>query len=183
MKGVVFTELLEMAEARFSLAVVDKMITKAAPASGGHYTSVGTYPTEELVALLAELSAQTGVAVPVLLKEFGGHLLRRFVQGHPAFFQSAPTAFALLSSVEGYIHVEVKKLYPDAELPSILCVADGPNKLVVTYRSPRRMADLAEGLMTACAEHYRERIALSREDLSQGAGEVVRFTLCRLEAA
>jgi len=183
MKGVVFTELLEMAEARFSLAVVDRMIRRAAPASGGQYTSVGTYPTAELAGLLAELSAETGVAVPVLLKDFGGHLLRRFVQGHPAFFQSAPTAFALLSSVEGYIHVEVKKLYPDAELPSIVCAPEGPDKMVVTYRSPRRLADLAEGLITACAEHYQERIALAREDISDGKGEVVRFTLSRVDAS
>jgi hypothetical protein len=183
MKGVVFTELLEMAEARFSLAVVDKVITNARPASGGQYTSVGTYPTDELVRLVAELSAQTGVAVPVLLKEFGGHLLRRFTQTHPGFFDAASTAFAFLSSVEGYIHVEVKKLYPDAELPSIVCVPEGADKLVVTYRSPRRLADLAEGLIAACVEHYRERIALYREDLSAGRGEVVRFTLTRAKAA
>ncbi len=183
MKGVVFTELLEMAEARFSLAVVDSMITQAAPASGGQYTSVGTYPLEELVALVSELSALTGLAVPALLKDFGGHLLRRFAQGHPAFFQGAPTTFALLSSVEGYIHVEVRKLYADAQLPSILCVPQGPNKLIVTYRSPRRLADLAEGLITACAEHYGERITLAREDLSDGKGEVVRFTLSRVMAS
>ena len=59
MKGVVFTELLEMVEARFSLGVVDTIITRSAPASGAHYTSVGTYPSEELVALVRELSAVT----------------------------------------------------------------------------------------------------------------------------
>lgn len=183
MKGVVFSEFLEMAEARFSLGVVDKMITSAAPASGAQYTTVGTYPPGELVALLTELSKQTGVAVPALLKDFGAHLLRRFTQTHPGFFAASSTAFAFLSSVEGYIHVEVKKLYPDAELPSILCMPDGPDKLVLTYRSPRRLADLAEGLITACVEHYGEHVALAREDLSAGRGEVVRFTLTRAKAA
>jgi hypothetical protein len=179
MKGVVFTELLEMTEARFSLAVVDRVLGNVAPASGGQYTSVGTYPHEELVALLAELSAQTEISVNTLLKEFGAHLLRRFVQSHPGFFDAAPTAFALLGTVEGHIHVEVKKLYPDAELPSIRCVEQTSQRMVLLYRSPRRLADLAEGLIVACAEHYREAIGLRREDLSDGKGEVVRFTLER----
>jgi hypothetical protein len=182
MKGVVFTELLEMVEARFSLGVVDRMITRAAPASGAHYTSVGTYPSAELMGLVAALSAETSIPAPALVKQFGGHLLRRFTQSHSTFFESAPTAFALLASVEGYIHVEVKKLYPDAELPSILCVPEGPDHMLLTYRSPRCLADLAEGLIAACVEHYAEHVTIAREDLSEGSGAVVRFTLTRTSA-
>jgi hypothetical protein len=183
MKGVVFTELLEMVEARFSLGVVDRVITRAAPASGAQYTSVGTYPSGELMSLLAALSHETSTPVPTLVREFGSHLFRRFAVAHPTFFHSAPTAFALLSSVEGYIHVEVKKLYPDAELPSILCVPEGADRLVLTYRSPRGLADLAEGLITACIEHYGERVTTARHDLSDGRGEIVRFDLVRTSAA
>jgi hypothetical protein len=179
MKGVVFTEFLEMAEARFSLRVLDRVLTEAKPPSGGQYTSVGTYPPEELVSLLMELSKQTDIAPAALLKDFGAHLFARFVETQPAFFLTARDAFALLKSVEGHIHVEVKKLYPDAELPSIVCSDDGPGRLLLTYRSPRRLADLAEGLIDACAKHYGEVLTLEREDLSAGKGEVVRFTLCR----
>jgi hypothetical protein len=179
MKGVVFTEFLEMAEARFSLRVVDQVITVASPASGGVYTSVGTYPHQELVALLMELSRQTSIGPADLLKEFGAHLLQRFVETQPAFFAAAADAFALLKSVEGHIHVEVRKLYPDAELPSIVCSDDGPGRLILVYRSPRGLADLAEGLITGCAKHYGEVLTLQRDDLSAGKGEVVRFTLSR----
>ena len=179
MKGVVFTEFLEMAEARFTLRVVDRVLTEVSPPSGGHYTSVGTYPSSELVALLTELSKQTGIAPKTLLGAFGAHLFARFVETQPELFTAASDAFSLLKSVEGHIHVEVKKLYPDAELPSLVCSDDGPGRLILMYRSPRRLADLAEGLIDACAKHYREQIALEREDLSDGQGEVVRFTLTR----
>jgi len=179
MKGVVFTEFLEMAEARFSLRVVDRVLTEVSPPSGGQYTAVGTYPHGELVALLLELSKETGISPQALLEAFGAHLFGRFVEQQPAFFASAPDAFALLRSVEGHIHVEVKKLYPDAELPSLVCSDDGPNRMILTYRSPRRLADLAEGLIRACAKHYGEDLALERDDLSGGKGEVVRFTLTR----
>lgn len=179
MKGVVFTEFLEMAEARFSLRTLDRVLTAANPASRGHYTSVGTYPHEELVSILVELSKETGIAPDQLLKDFGEHLFGRFAVGHPAFFAGIHDAFALLKTVEDYIHVEVRKLYPEAELPSIDCSDDGPGRLILIYRSPRRLADLAEGLIRACSKHFGETLALAREDLSAGKGEVVRFTLSR----
>lgn len=171
-----------MAEARFSLRVVDRVLTEVSPPSGGQYTAVGTYPSSELAALLMALSRETGTAPKALLGDFGAHLFARFVETQPGFFASAPDAFALLRSVEGHIHVEVKKLYPDAELPSLVCSDDGPNRLILMYRSPRRLADLAEGLIDACAKHYRQELEVEREDLSEGKGEVVRFTLTRRAA-
>jgi hypothetical protein len=183
MKGVVFTEFLEMAEARFSLRVVDRVLSAANPASRGHYTSVGTYPSGELVSILAELSNETGIAANQLLKDFGEHLFGRFAVGHPAFFAEVTDAFGLLKSVEGYIHVEVRKLYPEAELPTLECSDDGLDRLVLIYRSPRRLADLAEGLIQACGKHFGEPLTVAREDLSEGTGELVRFTLCRHAAS
>ncbi|MCZ7680611.1 MAG: heme NO-binding domain-containing protein [Sandaracinaceae bacterium] len=60
MKGIVFTELLEMVEERYSLEVVDRIIERAELPSGGVYTAVGTYPHAEMGRLLRELSAATG---------------------------------------------------------------------------------------------------------------------------
>ena len=81
MKGVVFTELLEMVEARFSADMVDDIIDDAQLPSGGVYTSVGTYPHEEIVALVVALSQRSGLAVRDLLLAFGEHLFGRFVAG------------------------------------------------------------------------------------------------------
>ena len=43
MKGVIFTEFLELVEKKFGLAMVDKIIGQSNLASEGIYTSVGTY--------------------------------------------------------------------------------------------------------------------------------------------
>ncbi len=43
MKGVVFTEFIEMVEDQFSADMVDDIIDDAQPPSGGAYTAVGTY--------------------------------------------------------------------------------------------------------------------------------------------
>lgn len=181
MKGVVFTEFLTMVEDRFSLATVEEIIEKAQLPSHGVYTSVGTYPVEEMVSLVSQLAAKTGIPIPDLLKAFGRHLLSRFVVGYPGFFSSHRSALDFLMAVEGHIHVEVRKLYSDAELPRFLCERPSPDRLILHYRSPRGLADLAEGLITGCAAHYGEKLELQREDLSSGRGQNVRFHIRRID--
>jgi len=176
MKGIIFTEFLEMVEDQFSPEVADRIIEACALPSGGAYTAVGTYDHREMVQLVTELSKATGIAVPDLLRSFGRHLFGRFVATYPRFFDGVDSAFTFLENLEGYIHVEVHKLYPDAELPSFVCTAE-PGQLTMVYRSTRAFADLAEGLIRGCAEHFGEDLDIQREDLSGGQGTCVRFTL------
>ena len=179
MKGVVFTEFLEMVETRFSPEMVEEMLSGCSLASGGVYTSIGTYEHSELVALVVDLSRRTGTPVPGLVHAFGRHLLHRFTVGFPGFFTSAADTFEFLERVEGYVHIEVRKLYPDAELPTFECRRLAPDTLEMTYRSGRGLSDLAHGLIEACAEHYHEAVTIAVEDLSGGAKTQVRFNLQR----
>lgn len=179
MKGVVFTEFLEMIESRYSLEVLDEVVRSAALPSGGGYTSIGTYPPQEMQSLVTQLSRVTGKPAAELLNEFGRHLLQRFTQMFPQFFLSSQSAFGFLERVEDFIHLEVKKLYPDAELPSFECQRRGDSELTMLYRSPRGLSDLAEGLMRGCIEHFGEQIDIHKQDLAGGTGKAVRFTLTR----
>ncbi len=67
MKGLVFTEFLDMVEQRFSADMVDDIIEASDLPSGGAYTAVGTYSHSEIVALVQQLAIRTGIAVPDLL--------------------------------------------------------------------------------------------------------------------
>ena len=55
MKGVVFTEFVEMVEARFGLPMLDRIIEAAQLPSGGAYSAVGTYDHGEMVQLVGAL--------------------------------------------------------------------------------------------------------------------------------
>ena len=179
MKGVVFTEFLEMVEARFSADTVDDIIDAAQLPSGGAYTAVGTYPHEEMVALVVALSAQSGVAVADLLRAFGEHLFGRFVQGYPSFFTARNDAFSFLAGIEEIIHAEVRKLYPDAELPRFDVEQHSAHTLVLLYDSRRHFEDLADGLMRGCIAHFGGGITFTREPVGDGASRKERFTLSR----
>lgn len=180
MLGMVFTEFLEMVEQRFSPAVADQLLTRVQTTSGGAYTAVGNYPHQEMSALVQALASHTGLPTAALVQAFGEYLFERFVLLYPGFFADQPDSFGLLASVDAYIHREVRKLYPDAELPQIHVQRESEQRLVLNYRSARAMADLAEGLIRACIRHYGETVQLQRTDLPSENGIArARFELNR----
>ena len=70
MKGIVFTEFLELVESKWGADMVDDLIDSNDLESGGVYTAVGTYDFKEMQALLGTLSERTGIPPADLLKEY-----------------------------------------------------------------------------------------------------------------
>jgi len=167
MKGIIFSEFLDMVDEKFSIEMSERLLDEVKPPSGGAYTTVGTYDSQEIVDLVAKLSEITSISVPDLLKTFGHHLLTRFVEIFPELFEGATLTLDFLSMVESYVHLEVKKLYSDAELPSFTCVSPYPGRLEMTYRSSRNLPDLAEGLILGTADHFNERVEVKRESIPE----------------
>ena len=181
MKGMVFTEFTEFVEHRCGLDMVDRMFQESDVPSGGAYTAVGTYDHREMVQLVGTLARLSESSVPALLKAFGSHLLGRFLKAHPAFFTQAGSLFAFVESIDQHIHVQVRKLYPDAELPSFTTQQPSADTLHLDYRSKRGFADLAEGLLVAAIAHFKEPVNLQRQD-DVPEPAATRFTLVRTTA-
>jgi hypothetical protein len=117
--------------------------------------------------------------VPELVKAFGRYLFGRFVELYPAFFEGVDGAFSFLDRIEEHVHVEVQKLYPDAELPTFETSHPDSSTMIMVYRSRRPFADLALGLIEGCIAHYGEQVDVGMEDLSDEGRTHVRFTLNR----
>ncbi|MCB1772431.1 MAG: heme NO-binding domain-containing protein [Gammaproteobacteria bacterium] len=177
MKGIVFSEFNDMVEETFSPEILDRIIEKAALPSGGAYTSVGTYDHVELVSLVTHLSEETGIDAGELVRAFGKHLAGRFATQYPAFFNGVDGTLDFLETIEAHVHVEVRKLYPDAELPIFDTRRHDRDHLQMTYRSNRPFADLAEGLILGCAEHFNENLKISREDNQHNGINESRFAI------
>lgn len=173
MKGIVFTEFIDLVEEHFNPDIADGMITAAALPNQGAYTSVGTYPHTEMVRMVAELSRLTEMPAPHLINLFGRHLAGRFVKLFPEFFEQQPQLFDFLASIDSHIHVEVHKLYPDAELPSFEMESRDARRMTLLYRSQRCFEDLAEGLILGCAQHYGEPVRVRREPCGAGTRFVI----------
>ncbi len=177
MKGIVFTEFLSFVSTRWGEEMVDDIIDASDLPSGGAYTSVGTYSHDEMASLGKALAARTDKAVSELIRDFGVHLSGTFAQAYPAFFSRSGTFFDFLESIEKHIHVEVRKLYPDAELPSFRIEERSSDRLVMDYRSPRRMSALAEGLIEGSAGQFGVQVRVTTSTLEGTDGEGTRFVI------
>jgi len=180
MKGLVFTEFLEMVEEAYSPEMVEKIISASHLKTKGAYTSVGTYDYREMVELITHLSQLTNTPIPELEKTYGRYLFKKLVSRYPDVISSTKNAFECLKSVDDNIHVEVRKLYPDAELPHFKYTQVNSQCLIMDYFSTRPFSNLAEGLMLGCIEHYKENISIHSQTLTENGKSFVRFTLKRL---
>jgi hypothetical protein len=73
MKGIVFTEFLDLVEDKFGLEMVDKIINQSTLESKGIYTSIGTYSFSEMLQLLNHLSKNTNISIDNLLLVYAEH--------------------------------------------------------------------------------------------------------------
>ncbi len=180
MKGMVFTEFLEMVEDQFGWEIAEDIVEESNLPSGGAYTAVGTYDYQEMVAMVVTLSKKTEVAIPDLLKAYGKHLFGRFNSLYGNFFEGVDGTFQFLSTIDQYIHVEVRKLYPEAELPKFEYEHPNDHTLIMIYSSKRPFADFAEGLLIGCIDHFGESVTIEREDLNAADGTEAKFTLVKV---
>lgn len=179
MKGLVFSQFIDMVEERFGPDLLERIIAACDLPSGGVYSSLGTYDFEEMASLVNALSRETGSPPSALIKAFGVHLFGRLVQLYPQFLDGETSAMGFVPKVENYIHHEVRKLYPDATLPSFLIEDLAPDRMVFVYQSPRPLGDMAEGMLLGCAQHFKEDIEMVREDLPTEVGHRARFTMVK----
>lgn len=179
MKGIIFTEFMEMVEQKWGIEQVDDLLESVHSESDGAYTSVGTYDDKELVGYVVALSETTAIPVTTLIKEFGRHLAGAFVAKYPTFFEGHSNTFSVLRKVDNHIHVEVRKLYSDTELPKFYFHNIADNQLQFIYESKRHLQDLAEGLIQGCSEYFQESIMIDRKDESTDETARVIFTLTK----
>lgn len=185
MLGMIYTEFLNMAEQSFGEEMTEEMIERSLPnlPSKAVYTSVGNYSHKEIIVLVSQLSELTQLSATDLVKTFGTHLFGRFHSRYPEMFADGEDAFAFLEKVESYIHVNVRSLYPEAELPSFNCERRGSEVLIMDYRSQRPFATLAHGMILGCLAYFNERGSVVGEMLgdSELNGFVAghRFTITR----
>ena len=78
----------------------------------------------------------------------------------------------MISSIENHIHVEVRKIYPDAELPTFEVIEKTDSKLVLIYKSSRAMHHFGLGLMNKTFEHFNSTATIVLEKLKEDGTEV-----------
>jgi hypothetical protein len=178
-RGLIFTEFIELVEEKFGVVMADAVLSTPGLSDGGAYTSVGRYPHTEMLAMVGTLAERSGLPAKDLCVVFGEWLFSKLARAFEFSVKPHKDAFSFLSSLDGVIHVEVRKLYPDAELPRVPIVRLDDRELVMEYRSKRPFADVAEGLLRGALAWFGERAELRREPLDADPTRSARFVIVR----
>lgn len=164
MKGIVFTEFVEMVEKDFGYEILDRVLTVDVLESRGVYTAVGTYSFEEMLILLNNLSEESSLSINELLHSFGRYFFKVINTSYKSILDSYDSPIDFLASLDSHIHVQVRKIYPDAELPRFDTLDKREDMLKLRYTSTRGMAYFALGLMEKTFEHFGTNYDLKMQE-------------------
>lgn len=176
MKGIVFTEFLELVEEKFGIEMVDSIIEASKLESEGIYTSIGTYNFSEMLSLLTNLSERTNISIDDLLLVYGEHFFGVIERNYIGLVDTYNDPIDMLSSIENHIHVEVRKIYPGAELPTFIIEEKSEDLLIMVYKSSRAMYYFGLGLMNRTFKHFNTTAEITLEKLTEDGTEV-RFII------
>ncbi len=161
MKGIVFNALAEAVTAAHGADMWDDIVDSAGVA--GAYTALGTYDDCELSALVAAASEITGNRPEDLFLSLGQLLVRGLMSHVTDMIDRDLGVFHFISTIEHIIHVEVRKLAPDANPPTVLAERVDESTLRVVYRSDRGLDALAAGLLHGAGLEFDEPLRIDRQ--------------------
>ena len=162
MKGIVFNLLEEVVVGTHGEAAWDDILD--ATGLAGSYTSLGSYPDEEIEKLVLAASSALKMSPTDVLRWFGRRAMPLLASHYPVFFKEHRTARSFVLSVNSIIHPEVRKLYAGAHCPFFRFEETADRALLMGYDSPRRLCALAHGFIEGAGDHFAE--AASVEHLS-----------------
>lgn len=168
MKGIVFNQLQEFVELNHGVIAWDDAIVNCDLPSNGVYVGTQSYDDSELTALVGHFSEVLSASAADITRAFGEFVFIRLYEFAPEEAKNAKDLKSFLMMVDQIIHVEVSKLYHDANLPSFEYDSK-PDSLLMEYRSPRKMCFFSEGLILGAAKHFKEDVSLTQSKcLHQG---------------
>jgi hypothetical protein len=161
-KGILFNVVEEVVEEDLSDRDWDLALCGAGVE--GAYTSLGNYPTGQLLAIVEALAAHRRVPVEDVLRAAGEHGYHHLVARHPELVEPYTDLGGLLLHLDTVIHPEVLKLYPHADPPrfEVRPAVGSDRPWEVIYRSPRGLCHLAEGLMRGAAGRFGQAVEIAQ---------------------
>lgn len=178
MKGIIFNEFEAMViEIKGADAWEDLIDCSKLSVEDGAFVGPKAYPDSDLHALVGAASELFDIPPDKLVTSFGAFLFPRLAKRFPYFVKEGMSCVDFLSTVDRIIHVEVKKLHPDAVLPKFDYETPEDIDLVMIYDSPRKLCDLVTGMLNGVATHFNEELEQTQTTCTKRGDADCRFEL------
>jgi len=162
LKGIVFNLAQEVITESYGEDTWDGLLDSAG--LEGSYTSLGNYPDGDLAALVGAAASALDLPPADIVRDLGRGAMPRLANRYPSFFEGHVSTESFLLTLNEIIHAEVRKLYPDAALPTFGFDTSEPGALVLIYDSKRRLCALAEGFIHGAAARFGEHAVITQAE-------------------
>ncbi len=163
MKGVIFNLLESAVCDAYGEDTWDELLDRAG--LEGAWTSVGSYPHQDLLRVVAEAAVMWDWSQDDVVRWFGRAAIPPLARAYPAFFAGHGAAFPFLRTLNDVHHLEVLKIYPDADLPVFAFDPPrDPQVLTMRYSSERALCTFGEGLIHGAADHFGETLSVHQPE-------------------
>lgn len=177
MKGIVFNLLEQFITEKMGGEKYEEILAGCPLKTREPFVGPGSYPDEDLMALVNMTVEKMGVELPEALRAFGRFCVPKLAERFPIFMSPHNHPKPFLKTVGSVIHVEIKKLYPDAEPPSLTYDDPAPGQLIIRYKSKRRLCRFMEGLIDGVADYYDSPIRYRQNGCMLEGGGACEFEL------
>jgi hypothetical protein len=161
LKGIVFNLLEHLVVAEHGDETWEMLLE--ASELEGVYTSLGSYPDDDLFKLVGAASAALDVPADDIVRWFGRGAMPLFAERFPELFSAHVDTRSFVLTLNDIIHPEVRKLYPGAIVPEFSFIAAAESDdLGMDYYSPRRLCAFAEGLLLGAGDHFGDTVSVSQ---------------------
>lgn len=158
MKGVIFKILEQFVHDTFGPEFFEEVLDETSLETTPPFLGPGTYPDQDLIALVGTTIAKAGLELEDALFAVGKYAFPKLADSFPGITDQHADARSLVRSVHSVIHVEVRKLFPEASPPDFEYGEAPDGRLELTYRSSRKLCWFLRGLLAGCAEHYESEV-------------------------
>lgn len=177
MKGIVFNLFEEFITEKFGEGKYEEILSGCNLKTKEPFVGPGSYPDEDLLEIVGKTVQATGIPLPDALGSFGRFCFPKLAERFPAFVTPYNHPKPFLKTVDSVIHIEVRKLYRDAEPPSFTFEEPSPDTLIMRYHSKRKLCLFMEGMIEGVAEYYKSPIKQRQKRCMLEGGSDCEFEL------
>lgn len=177
MKGIIFNLLEQFVSENWGDKVYEEILNECSLETKGPFVGPGSYPDSDLMAIVSKGVEKSGIALPELLRKFGRFCIPILAEKFPDFVTPYKHPRDFLKTVDNIIHLEVKKLWEDAKPPGFVLREPDSGRLIMEYRSERKLCKFMEGLIEGVGDYYNTLIQYRQTRCMLNGEDVCEFDL------
>ncbi len=179
MKGIIFNLFEDFIISKFGEEFYENILATSNTGSLNPFDIVGpgSYPDEAFHTLIGKAAEKANTDTMEILRDMGRHSLPMLAKRYPQFFRDYNHPREFLKTASMIHHVEVRKLYRNAEVPNFFVEDHGDDHMSLIYHSKRNLCHLAEGLLAGLGDYYRIPMDIMQSECIQTGGKACKFIL------